>query len=121
MLYRDGRISAQDLAGRIADRNAPEKVRVAAINGLGLVPAHDGATVLADLLAHGDVVGRRSSAILLAHQDAQVAVPALIGALGDADEQVRSNAHESLHAFARGRDFGQDAGAWQRWWQSREI
>ena len=120
MLYRDGRITAQELGARITDRNAPEKVRVTTINGLGLVPAHDSAAMLVDLLAHGDVVGRRSAAILLVHQDAQLAVPALIDALGDTDEQVRSNAHDSLHAFARGRDFGSDAGAWRSWWQSRE-
>jgi hypothetical protein len=48
-------------------------------------------------------------------------VPALIGALADPDEVVRGNAHDSLHAFARGRDFGLDTAAWQRWWQSRAI
>jgi hypothetical protein len=121
VLYRDGRITAQDLAALITDRNAADKVRVAALNGLGLVPARDSATVLADLLAHGDRIGRRSAAILLVHQDAQLAVPALIGALADGDEQVRTNAHDSLLAFARGRDFGQDTAAWQRWWQSRAI
>ena len=48
------------------------------------------------------------------------AVPALIRALADADEYVRMNAVESLKHFARGRDFGQDAAAWLRWWQSRQ-
>jgi HEAT repeat protein len=118
-LYRDGRITAQDLAARITDRNAADKVRVTAINSLGLVPARDSAAVLVDLLAHGDANARRSAAILLVHQDRDTAVPALIGALADGDELVRSNAHDTLHQLARGRDFGLDAGAWQRWWQSR--
>jgi HEAT repeat protein len=91
------------------------------MNGLALVTSPDAATVLVDLLAHGTEIDRRSAAILLVHQDPMISVPALIGALADADEVVRGNAHESLHAFARGRDFGQDAAAWQRWWQSRAI
>ena len=89
------------------------------MNGIGLVASPDGATLLADLIAHGNEIDRRSAAILLVHQDPMTAVPALIGALADTDDVVRGNAHASLHAFARGRDFGQDAAAWQRWWQSR--
>jgi len=53
------------------------------------------------------------------HQDPEVAVPALIDALADADEVVRANALEALRGRARGRDFGSDAGAWRAWWQSR--
>ena len=120
-LYRDGRITAKDLADRITDRALADKVRVTAMNGLGLVSSPDGAALLVELLARGTELDRRSAAILLVHQDPMTAVPALIGALGDADEVVRGNAHESLHAFARGRDFGLDATAWQRWWQSRAI
>ena len=62
---------------------------------------------------------RRTAAILLAHQDPELAVPALIGALGDADEYVRSNAVEALRARSRGREFGLDAAAWRAWWQAR--
>jgi len=120
-LYRDGRITAKDLADRITDHALADKVRVTAMNGLGLVTSPDGAALLVELLARGTELDRRSAAILLVHQDPMTAVPALIRALGDADEVVRANAHESLHAFARGRDFGLDATAWQRWWQSRAI
>ncbi|MEO8552380.1 MAG: HEAT repeat domain-containing protein [Kofleriaceae bacterium] len=119
-LYRDGRITAKELADRITDHALGEKIRVAAMNELGIVPAKDAATLLADLVAHGDVGERRSAAILLSHQDPAVAVPALIGVLADADEYVRLNAVESLKQLARGRDFGQDAAAWTRWWQSRQ-
>ena len=119
-LYRDGRITAKDLSDRITDHAIGEKIRVAAMNELGVVPAKDAAALLADLVAHGDVTERRSAAILLSHQDPATAVPALIGALADPDEYVRMNAVESLKRFARGRDFGQDAAAWRRWWQSRQ-
>lgn len=118
-LYRDGRIEAHDLAVRVTDHALPEKVRVTAMNGLGVVASPDGAALFVDLVARGDATERRSAAILLAHQDAAVAVPALIGALGDTDDVVRADAAESLRHFARGRDFGQDAAAWSRWWQSR--
>ena len=116
-LYRDGELGAADLVARTTD--APPKVRVAAINGLGLVASPDSATALADLLARGTDIDRRSAAIVLVHQDPAIAVPALINALGDADDIVRSNARESLRAIARGRDLGPDAAAWSRWWQAR--
>lgn len=119
-LYRDGQISARDLAVRVTDHALPEKVRVTAMNGLGVVASHDGAALFQDLIVRGDPTERRSAAILLSHQDAALAVPSLIAALGDGDEVVRANAAESLRRFARGRDFGQDAAAWSRWWQSRQ-
>ncbi len=119
-LYRAGRLDARELAVRITDHQLAEKVRVTAMDELGVVASGDAATLLADLLAHGDATERRSAAILLQHQDAAAAVPALIAALGDADDVVRANAVESLRHFARGRDFGTDAVAWQRWWQSRQ-
>jgi HEAT repeat protein len=120
VLYRDGQISAHDLATRVTDHALPEKVRVTAMNGLGVVASHDSAALFDDLIVRGDPTERRSAAILLAHQDAALAVPALISALADGDEVVRANAAESLRHFARGRDFGQDAAAWSRWWQSRQ-
>lgn len=119
-LYRDGQLSAHDLAVRVTDHALPEKVRVTAMNGLGVVASHDGAALFQDLIVHGDSTERRSAAILLSHQDAALAVPSLIAALGDGDDVVRANAAESLRRFARGRDFGQDAAAWSRWWQSRQ-
>jgi HEAT repeat protein len=94
-------------------------VRGAAIKGLGVGASPDRAAALADLLARGTDIDRRSAAIVLVHQDPAVAVPALISALGDADDVVRSNARESLRAIARGRDLGPDAAAWSRWWQAR--
>ena len=120
-LYRDGQLPAKELATRIADHGLTERVRVAALNGLGTVRSSEGATVLADLSVHGDVTERRSAAILLQHQDPITAVPSLIAALADSDEYVRMNAIESLRSFARGRDFGTDAAAWQRWWSTRST
>jgi hypothetical protein len=117
-LYRDGRVLASELVAR-TNRSAPEKVRVAAINGLGTVATPDSATALIDLLAHGSEIERRSAAIVLVHQDPALAVPALIAALRDNDDNVRINAREALRTIARGRDLGADADAWSRWWQSR--
>lgn len=118
-LYRDGRITAKDLADRITDHQLAEKVRVTAMNGLGVIPSTEGARLFQDLIVHGDTTDRRTAAILLQHQDPPAAVPSLIAALADHDDIVRSNAIESLRSFARGRDFGQDAVRWQRWWQTR--
>ncbi|NVB83334.1 MAG: hypothetical protein HOV81_33490 [Kofleriaceae bacterium] len=118
-LYRSGRIDAKVLADRASDPSANVKIRVAAVNGLGLAASDDAGRLLADLVAHGDDYARRTAAISLVHQDPQIAVPALISALRDADQNVRENAHESLRALARGRDLGEDPTAWQRWWQSR--
>jgi hypothetical protein len=118
-LYRDGQLPASELVARISDHGLDDKVRVTAINALGLVDSPDSAAALVDLLAHGDLIDRRSAAILLVHQDAATAIPALIGALRDSDPLARSNAHDSLRTFARGRDFGDDTGAWSSWWQAR--
>jgi HEAT repeat protein len=117
-MYRDGQIPASELVARTTTETPP-KVRVAAINGLGRVATQDSAQALTQLLAHGSEIDRRGAAIVLVHQDSAVAVPALIGALRDSDEIVRANAREALRSIARGRDLGEDAAAWQRWWSER--
>jgi HEAT repeat protein len=118
-LHADGQVPAQELIARATDRKLDERVRISALNGLGLVPSAEAASLLVDLASRGDVGERRTAAILLVHQEPAAAVPALINLLGDADEYVRSNALESLRARARGRDFGTDAGAWRAWWAAR--
>jgi HEAT repeat protein len=120
-LYREGQVSAHDMAARITDHALPEKVRVAAMNGFGVIATPEAAALFTELVAHGADIDRRSAAILLQHQAATTAVPALIAALADSDEYVRMNAVESLRSFARGRDFGTDAAAWQRWWTTRST
>jgi HEAT repeat protein len=117
-MYRDGQLPATELVARTT-AETPPKVRIAAINGLGLVAAPQSARALTALLARGSEIDRRGAAIVLVHQEPALAVPALIGALRDSDEIVRANAREALRSIARGRDLGEDAGAWQRWWQSR--
>ena len=118
-LYADGRVPLRELVARATDRGLNERVRARALNGLGLVENADAAAVLIELLRGGDALERRTAAALLARQDIALAVPALIRALGDADEYVRANAVDALKARSRGRDFGTDAGAWQEWWRSR--
>lgn len=46
-------------------------------------------------------------------------VPLLIQALGDEDEWVREDAAEALKEIT-GQDFGQNAAAWQEWWEEQE-
>jgi HEAT repeat protein len=86
-----------------------------------VIATPEAAALFTELVAHGADIDRRSAAILLQHQAATTAVPALIAALADSDEYVRMNAVESLRSFARGRDFGTDAAAWQRWWTTRST
>lgn len=118
-LHASGDLPAAELIARVGDHALDEKVRTAAFNALGVVPSPEAAQYLADLLARGDTFERINAAILIGHQDQDVAVPALIRALSDAEPRVRDNALEALRIKTRGRDFGSDAAAWQAWWQSR--
>jgi HEAT repeat protein len=118
-LHARGAVSAQELLEHAANPALHERVRVAALNGAGVVPSSETARALADLLARGQLFERRSAAILLVHQDPAIAIPALIAALADPDEGVRLGVLESLRIRSRGRDFGTDAAAWRAWWQSR--
>ncbi|HWO18289.1 MAG TPA: HEAT repeat domain-containing protein [Kofleriaceae bacterium] len=118
-LHAQGEVPVQELIARATDRKLDERVRVSALNGLGLVPSPESAALLTELAVRGDAGERRTAAILLVHQELAAAVPALLGLLGDADEYVRSNALESLRARSRGRDFGTDAAAWRAWWAAR--
>lgn len=117
--YADGTIPAAEMIARVTDRDLNDRVRITALNAIGLVASPEGAGLLIDLVAHGSAMERASAAILLVHQDPELAMPALIGALADADEHVRANALESLRSRSRGRDFGTDVAAWQAWWQAR--
>ncbi|MBX3159469.1 MAG: HEAT repeat domain-containing protein [Deltaproteobacteria bacterium] len=117
--YADGSVAIKEMIARATDKSLHERVRTSALNGLGLVSHPDAAATLVRLLATGEVFERRGAAILLVHQEAALAIPALIEALTDADEVVRDNALASLRSRSRGRDFGPDPAAWRRWWQSR--
>lgn len=115
--YADGTVPATEMIARATDRSLDDRVRGSALNGLGVVATPEAAALFVDLLAHGTVTERATAAILLVHQDPDLAIPALIAALGDADDHVKANALESLRTRSRGRDFGTDAAAWQAWWR----
>lgn len=117
--YAEGVLPATEIIARARDRSLDDRVRVSALNAVGVIAAPEAAALLVELIAHGSVLERATAAILLVHQDPELAMPALIGALGDADEQVRANALEALRTRSRGRDFGTDAAAWQAWWRSQ--
>ncbi len=118
-LHAAGNLPAGELIARAGDHALNERVRVAAMNGLVGAQTPESAAYLADLLARGDTFERLNAAILIGHQDPEIATPALIRALSDGEPRVRDNALESLRTRSRGRDFGTDAGAWTAWWQSR--
>ena len=118
-LHAAGSLPASELIARVGDHALDEKVRTAAFNALGVVQSPEAAQYLADLLAKGNTFERLNAAILVGHQDLEIAVPALIGALSDSEPRVRDNALETLRTWTRGRDFGTDAAAWRAWWQSR--
>ncbi|MBA3463976.1 MAG: HEAT repeat domain-containing protein, partial [Deltaproteobacteria bacterium] len=118
-MHAAGTVPAAELIQLAADSALNERVRLTAINGFGQVASAESGAYLADRLANGTTFERLNSAILIGHQDLEVAVPALIRALGDSEERVRANALETLRTRSRGRDFGTDAAAWQAWWQSR--
>lgn len=118
-LYADGQVPVAEMMARAIDHSSNLRVRSASLNAFGAVPSPEAAELLVRLVTGGDELERRTAAALLGNQDLELAVPALIRALGDSDEYVRGNALESLRRRSRGRDFGIDAGAWQAWWQSR--
>lgn len=118
-LYAQGAIPVETMVERATDRALNDRVRVVAINGLGVVRSDEAGKTLVAMLANGTPLERRAASVLLVHQDPEVAVPALIAAVGDADDSVRWGVRESLRKHARGRDFGDDAAAWRAWWQSR--
>ena len=118
-MYADGKIELRELIAIATEAGLNERVRINALNALALVAAPEAARLLTDLVAGGSTLERSAAAILLVHQDPEIAVPALIRALADADDNVRANALEALRARSRGRDFGSDAGAWSAWWQGR--
>ncbi len=117
--YAAGNVAASELIARATDRSLPEKVRMAALNGVAAVATPETARLLIGMLASADPIERRAAAALLRNQDRELAVPALIGAVADSDDTVRDTAVASLRGFSRGRDFGTDAAAWRGWWQSR--
>lgn len=117
--YAHGRVPFAELAARAQDTGIHEKVRNAALNGLGAVASPEAAALLDRLASGGSTTERAAAATLLQNQDPELAIPALIRTLGDADAHVRECARDSLKARSRGRDFGEDAAAWRAWWTSR--
>src|SRR4051812_29707007 len=91
-MHAAGTVPAADLIALGADHALNERVRLTAINGFGQVPSPESAAFLSDRLANGDTFERLNAAILIGHQDLEIAMPALIKALGDSEERVRANA-----------------------------
>ncbi len=98
--------------------DASESTRCAAVRDLGAVAPEEGGAVLRRaLLYDGWSSVRREAAKAIAAYPPNVAVPALIDGLGDEMADVRGASASSLEAVT-GQTFGDDRGAWLRWWQS---
>lgn len=117
-LYAEGKVPVAEMAERATDRSRNHRLRAASLDAFGAVPSPEAATLLAGLIASGDELERRTAAALLVLQDAELAIPALIGALADPDAYVRGQALDSLRVRARGRDFAYDVAAWRAWWSA---
>jgi hypothetical protein len=98
--------------------DASEPTRCAAIRDLATVsPAEGGPALRRVLVYDGSSSVRREAARALAAYPAAVSVPALIEGLADEMEDVRGAAASSLETITL-QTFGDDRGAWLRWWQA---
>jgi hypothetical protein len=98
--------------------DASDVARCAAIRDLASIsPAEGGPALRRILLYDGYASVRREAARALAKYPSPVSVPALIEGLADEMADVRGTAAGSLEAIT-GQTFGDDRGAWLRWWQA---
>ncbi len=96
----------------VRSRDAQEYLYVSSLaaKSLGLIGAREGASAdqaiagLIEMLADETTGPRRMSALVLGNLASGEAVPPLIGALGDADRQVRALAARALGLIAIGSD-----------------
>ncbi|MEJ7602194.1 MAG: HEAT repeat domain-containing protein, partial [Kofleriaceae bacterium] len=63
-LHAHGDVAASEMIARATDKSLDERVRVSAINGLGLVGSPEAARTLSELVHRGDLLEKRSAAIL---------------------------------------------------------
>jgi hypothetical protein len=119
--YQAGLVSFEQMHTLATDLNLGPGAHFAAFAGLAKVADPRAAEFLLERLKNGTGEERRTAAGMLQHQGAAIAVPALIEALGDGEQWVRYNANEQLRALARGRDYGEDAAAWSRWWAQEQA
>jgi len=104
------------LKAALADLSEP--TRSAAVRQVATLAIADGGAVLKRVLVYdGYASVRREAAKAFAAYPAPVAVPALIDGLADEMAEVRGAAAGSLAAVT-GEKFGDDRGAWLRWWQT---
>lgn len=96
-----------------------EVVRSTAVRDLVIVRPEQCARLLGTALRTDDASGvRREAARALGSLPEAEAVPELIEGIGDDRIDVRTTAAASLEAVT-GQTFGDDRGAWVRWWEAR--
>lgn len=95
-----------------------DTTRVAALRDIGLIVPEGGGAVLREVLLHDGFAGaRREAAKSLADYPRAIAVPPLIEVLAYELVEVRNAAARSLETIS-GQTFGDDRGAWLKWWQT---
>jgi HEAT repeat protein len=105
-------VPTDDLTGeRDEKRVAARDAAVQAAGGVG--------PLLGVLARHASPVARAATARALGALERKDAVAALVAAVGDADGDVRAAVADAL-AGVTGQSLGDDAGAWQRWWQGAQ-
>lgn len=119
-LYERDLVPAQTLIEKVSDPVLPLKSRGGMLSALAGKPSPDVLPFLLERLRNGQPEERRMLAGTIGYQGVQIAVPALLDALGDPDEWVRYNAAEALTYISRGRNFGSDRGEWEAWWNGYE-
>jgi hypothetical protein len=98
--------------------DAVETTRVAAIRDVATLAPEGGGPVLRRILIYdGYASVRREAAKAIAAYATTTSVPALVDGLADEMADVRGAAASSL-ASVTGQRYGDDRGAWLRWWQS---
>jgi hypothetical protein len=101
-------------------------IRVAAVNGLALLATNETVRMLLDRFRNdpSTIVQERAACALAesgmyTHEQRMVAAASMVGWLNDAllSPQQRMWTVQTLHDIS-GQDFGADAAAWQRWYDS---
>lgn len=117
-LYLKGLVPAETMIEKAKDSSIGFKARMGIISGLSKKPDPQAVEFLKQLMKSGSAEERRIAAGMIGYQGVDVAVPALLDALGDMDESVRYNVEEALNRISRGQDFGQDQKKWAAWWNT---
>ena len=116
-----GTVTPSEIDVLARDVELPRKTRILLVNSLGRMQSAEATRLLLDLAETGDEEERRNAMALLPNQGLEIAAPALVAGLADADRWVRYNAHEQLQRLGEGHDFGEDPQKWSEWLRQEGV